>query len=173
MPGMLACWTSLHDVERGAKPAFCERCDFHKVGIHFGYIATRLYRHIMTKLLLIGAGGFIGSVFRYVVSGLAQSLSQSIAFPYGTLAVNILGCFCIGLLSELVDARAFIGTDTRAFLVVGILGGFTTFSAFGNETMNLIREGEAALALMNVGAQVLLGLGAVWLGYTLAYVIWR
>jgi fluoride exporter len=127
----------------------------------------------MTKLFIIGAGGFIGSVFRYIVSGFVQALSQSIAFPYGTLAVNILGCFCIGFLSELFDARSFIDTDTRVFLVVGILGGFTTFSAFGNETMNLIREGEAALALMNVGAQVLLGVGAVWAGYTLAYVIWR
>jgi CrcB protein len=128
---------------------------------------------MMIKLLLIGAGGFIGSVLRYLLSGLAQTLSQSIAFPYGTLTVNILGCFCIGFLSEVFDTRALISTDMRAFLVVGILGGFTTFSAFGNETMNLIREGDAALALMNVGAQVLLGLGAVWLGYTLAYMIWR
>jgi len=128
---------------------------------------------MMIKLFLIGAGGFIGSVLRYVVSGLVQTFSQSIAFPYGTLAVNILGCFCIGLLSELIDARALIGTDARAFLIVGILGGFTTFSAFGNETMNLIREGDVALGLMNVGAQVLLGLGAVWAGYTLGYMIWR
>jgi fluoride exporter len=128
---------------------------------------------MMIKLVLIGAGGFIGSVLRYVIGGSIQTLSQSIAFPYGTLAVNILGCFCIGFLSELVDTRAFIDTDTRAFLVVGILGGFTTFSAFGNETMNLVRDGEAALALMNVGAQVLLGLGAVWLGYALAFLIWR
>jgi fluoride exporter len=90
----------------------------------------------MTKLFIIGAGGFIGSVFRYIVSGFVQALSQSIAFPYGTLAVNILGCFCIGFLSELFDARSFIDTDTRVFLVVSILGGFTTFSAFGNETMN-------------------------------------
>lgn len=127
----------------------------------------------MLKLLLIGTGGFIGSVLRYLVSGLVQTLSQSIAFPYGTLAVNIFGCFCIGFLSELFTTRAFIGVETQAFLVVGILGGFTTFSAFGNETMNLIREGEAALALLNVGAQVLLGLGAVWLGYTLVHVIWR
>jgi len=127
----------------------------------------------MTKLLLIGAGGFIGSVLRYLLGGAAQALSQSIAFPYGTLAVNILGCFFIGFLSELADVRALIGAETRAFLIVGVLGGFTTFSAFGNETMNLIRGGEAALALMNVGAQVLLGLGAVWLGYTLAYAIWR
>ena len=160
-------------MERESKPASCERCDSYKVGIHFGYIVPRLCRHTMTKLFLIGAGGFIGSVLRYVVSGVAQTLSQSIAFPYGTLAVNILGCCCIGFLSELFDTRSLIGTDTRAFLIVGILGGFTTFSAFGNETMNLIREGEAALALMNVSAQVLLGLGAVWVGYTLAYVIWR
>jgi len=88
--------------------------------------------------------------------------SPSIAFPDGTLAVNILGCFCIGLFSALIDTCALIGTETRAFLVVGILGGCTTFSAFGNETMNLIREGEAALAQMNVGVRVLLGLGAVW-----------
>jgi len=127
----------------------------------------------MTKLLLIGAGGFIGSVLRYVVSGLVQTLSQSIAFPYGTLAVNVLGCLSIGFISELADSRALISPDTRVFLVVGILGGFTTFSAFGNETMNLIRDGEPALALVNVSAQVLLSLGAVWLGYTLAYVIWR
>jgi len=127
----------------------------------------------MTKLLLIGAGGFIGSVLRYVVSGLVQTLSQSIAFPYGTLAVNVLGCLSIGFISELADSRALISPDTRVFLVVGILGGLTTFSAFGNETMNLIRDGEPALALMNVSAQVLLSLGAVWLGYTLAYVIWR
>ncbi len=158
---------------RVGQAAACERHGFNKRSMHFGYVGPRLHRHMMTKLLLIGAGGFIGSVLRYVVSGLAQSLSQSIAFPYGTLAVNILGCFCIGFLSELLDARALISTGTRAFLVVGILGGFTTFSAFGSETMNLIRDGEGALALMNVGAQVLLGLGAVWLGYSLAYVIWR
>ncbi len=158
---------------RVGQAAACEMHGFNKRSIHFGYVGPWLHRHMMTKLLLIGAGGFIGSVLRYVVSGLAQSLSQSIAFPYGTLAVNILGCFCIGFLSELLDARALISTGMRAFLVVGILGGFTTFSAFGSETMNLIRDGEGALALMNVGAQVLLGLGAVWLGYSLAYVIWR
>ncbi|MBP0126876.1 MAG: fluoride efflux transporter CrcB [Nitrospira sp.] len=127
----------------------------------------------MLKLVLIGAGGFLGSILRYLVSGFAQSLSQSTVFPYGTLAVNMLGCLCIGFLSRLCTSSALISADTQAFLVVGILGGFTTFSAFGNETMNLIREGEAALALLNVGAQVLLGLGAVWFGYTLAAAIGR
>jgi fluoride exporter len=141
--------------------------------IHFANTLSWFTAQTMTKLLLIGMGGFIGSVLRYVVSGLVQTLSQSIAFPYGTLAVNVFGCLSIGFISELADSRSLIGPDTRVFLVVGILGGFTTFSAFGNETMNLIRDGESALALMNVGAQVLLSLGAVWLGYTLAYVIWR
>jgi len=127
----------------------------------------------MIKLLLIGTGGFLGSVLRYLVSGSVQAASQSIAFPYGTLAVNVLGCFLIGFLSELAESRSLFSPDTRAFLVVGILGGFTTFSAFGNETMSLLRDGERTLAMMNVGAQMLFGIGAVWLGYTLAYAIWR
>jgi len=127
----------------------------------------------MIKLLLIGTGGFLGSVLRYLVSGSVQAASQSIAFPYGTLAVNVIGCFFIGFLSELAESRSLFSPDTRAFLVVGILGGFTTFSAFGNETMNLLRDGERTLAMMNVGAQMLFGIGAVWLGYTLAYAIWR
>jgi len=85
----------------------------------------------------------------------------------------VIGCFLIGFLSELAQSRSLFSPDTRAFLIVGILGGFTTFSAFGNETMNLLRDGGQALALLNVSAQVLLGLGAVWLGYILAYQIWR
>lgn len=127
----------------------------------------------MIKLLLIGTGGFLGSVLRYLVSGSVQAASQSVAFPYGTLAVNVIGCFFIGFLSELAESRSLFSPDTRALLVVGILGGFTTFSAFGNETMNLLRDGERTLAMMNVGAQMLFGIGAVWLGYTLAYAIWR
>lgn len=127
----------------------------------------------MLKLLLIGAGGFIGSVLRYLLSGAAQTMSQSIMFPYGTLTVNMLGCLCIGVLAELSENRGLLNADTKAFVIVGILGGFTTFSAFGNETLSLIRSGEPSLALMNVGAHIVLGLGAVWLGYTLAYAIWR
>ncbi|CUQ66814.1 fluoride efflux transporter CrcB [Candidatus Nitrospira inopinata] len=127
----------------------------------------------MIKLLLIGTGGFVGSILRYVISGAVQTASQSIAFPYGTLAVNVIGCFLIGFFSELAESRGLFSPDTRAFLIVGILGGFTTFSTFGNETMNLLHDGEWTLALLNVGAQVLLGLGGVWLGYILAYQIWR
>jgi len=68
------------------------------------------------------------------------------SFPFGTLAVNVVGCFLIGGLSELAEARAYLAPETRAFLIIGLLGGFTTFSAFGNETVNLLRD------LMGYGA---------------------
>jgi len=125
------------------------------------------------KVLAVGIGGFIGSVLRYLVSGYVQQLSQSIAFPYGTLAVNVVGCFIIGFLSQLADARGVFTAESRAFVFIGILGGFTTFSTFGNETLNFLREAENFPALVNVGAHLLLGLGAVWLGRNVAYSIWR
>src|SRR5436190_16242572 len=127
----------------------------------------------VSKLLGIGVGGFIGSVLRYLVSGYVQQISQSVQFPYGTLLVNVVGCFIIGLLSQLADARGVFTAELRAFVFIGILGGFTTFSTFGNETMNFLREGENFPALVNVGAHIVLGLGAVWLGRNVAYLIWR
>ena len=127
----------------------------------------------MSKLLGIGVGGFIGSVLRYLVSGYVQQISQSVQFPYGTLMVNVVGCFIIGFLSQLADARGVFTAELRAFVFIGILGGFTTFSTFGNETLNFLREGENFPALVNVGAHILLGLGAVWLGRNVAYSIWR
>jgi CrcB protein len=127
----------------------------------------------LTNLLWVGAGGFLGSVLRYLVSGYVQNLSKSITFPYGTMAVNVIGCFVIGLLSQLVNMRGIFAAEVRLLLLTGMLGGFTTFSTFGNETMNLLRDGQAALALLNVVASVVLGLVAVWAGYTTAYEIWR
>ena len=107
------------------------------------------------------------------MSGYAQQLSKSIQFPFGTLAVNILGCALVGFLAELADQQGVITGETRAFLIVGILGGFTTFSAFGNETMNLFRDGELWLACGNIIGHTVLGLGAVWLGYSTAYLLWK
>jgi len=127
----------------------------------------------MSKLLVIGLGGFIGSVLRYLVSGYVQQISRSVQFPYGTLVVNVVGCFIIGFLSQLADARGVFSAEARAFVFIGILGGFTTFSTFGNETLNFLREEENFPALVNVGAHLLLGLGAVWLGRNVAYSIWR
>jgi CrcB protein len=125
------------------------------------------------KILFIGMGGFFGSVARYLLSGAVQSLTRSIAFPYGTFAVNLIGCFLIGLFSQLSETKGFLTDLTRAFLVVGVLGGFTTFSAFGNESFNLLRSGETNLALINILGQVTLCLTGVWLGRILAYSLWR
>jgi len=124
------------------------------------------------KLFLAGIGGFIGSTLRYAATGLVQQLSRSIDFPYGTLAVNLIGCFIIGFLSQLAESRGVFTAESRTFVFVGILGGFTTFSAFGNETMNLWRDGQSTLALANVAAHLVLGLGAVWISRALAYQIW-
>ena len=127
----------------------------------------------MTRLLLVGTGGFIGSVLRYLASGFVQTWSGSSRFPFGTLAVNLLGCLAIGALMQLADSRGVFTPETRALVFVGFLGGFTTFSTFGNESMNLLRDGQASLALAYVGGHVFLGLGAVWLGRNLAYLMWR
>lgn len=127
----------------------------------------------MGKMLLIGVGGFIGSVLRYLLSGYVQQATKSVEFPYGTLAVNLIGCLIIGFLSQLADTRGVFTAESRAFVFIGALGGFTTFSTFGNESMNLLRDGENVFALVNVGAHIAFGLGAVWLGRTLAYLIWR
>ena len=126
----------------------------------------------MGKLFLAGIGGFIGSSLRYAVTGFVQQWSRSIDFPYGTLAVNLIGCFLIGFLSQLAESRGVFTADTRTFVFIGILGGFTTFSAFGNETMNLWRDGENTLAMANIAAHLILGLGAVWASRALAYQIW-
>ncbi|MFN2576180.1 MAG: fluoride efflux transporter CrcB [Pyrinomonadaceae bacterium] len=127
----------------------------------------------MAKLFLAGIGGFIGSVLRYSVSGFVQDWSRSIDFPYGTLAVNLIGCFAIGFLSQLAETRGFFTAETRTLIFIGVLGGFTTFSAFGNETINLWREGETLLATINVTAHLVLCLGAVWISGAVAYQIWR
>ena len=127
----------------------------------------------MMKFLLIGMGGGLGAILRYLLSGVVQDGSRGALFPIGTMAVNILGCFVIGFLSRLVDTRAVFSPEARLFLFIGLLGGFTTFSTFGNETVNLLRGGESLLALVNLGVSVCAGLAAVWLGGALAVWIWR
>jgi len=127
----------------------------------------------LLKLLAIGAGGFVGAILRYLVSGLVQNLSGSIRFPFGTLAVNVIGCLLIGLLVYLVETRSMFGAAARMFVFIGLLGSFTTFSTFGNETLELLRDSKTTLALLNAASQLLLGLAAVWLGRLIAYGIWR
>src|SRR5438132_9601160 len=110
----------------------------------------------MGKLYLAVIGGFIGSALRYSVSGFVQGWSRSINFPYGTLAVNLIGCFAIGFLSQLAETRGFFTAETRTLIFIGVLGGFTTFSAFSNETIKLWREGEILLDTINVAAHQVL-----------------
>jgi CrcB protein len=117
------------------------------------------------NFFIIGLGGFFGSILRYFISGLVHQLLQNSAFPYGSIFVNITGCFLIGLSNGLVDLRQMLTPELRLFLMIGLLGGFTTFSTFGYETLSLMRDGEFFSACANVFIQVFIGLLAVWLGY--------
>lgn len=114
----------------------------------------------------VALGGALGSVARYWCSGLAARwIGES--FPWGTLGVNVLGSLIIGAMAALsaVDSRFLISSDARIFVMVGICGGYTTFSSFSLQTLNLLREGEWLAAAANVGASVVLCMLAVWLGY--------
>jgi CrcB protein len=137
------------------------------------YLNVHLEGAAMRNTILVGVGGFVGSILRYLISGYVQQLTKSAVFPYGTLFVNIAGCLVIGFLSQLADARGVFTAESRVLIFIGILGGFTTFSAFGNETMNLLREGENVPALLNIGVHVVFSISAVWAGRLLAYLIWR
>lgn len=123
---------------------------------------------LILRLLLIGVGGAAGAVLRFLFSSWVQARSGFHAYPFGTLSVNLLGCLLIGFLSGLADSRSMFSAEIRSFLIIGCLGAFTTFSSFGNETLNLLQAGRLELALLNIGAQVVLGLMLVWLGRTLA-----
>ena len=127
----------------------------------------------MTKLLLIGLGGFVGAVSRYAVGGVVQNISKSIAFPYGTIAVNVVGCFLIGGLAYLAEFRSLFSANTRLFLFIGVLGAFTTFSTFANETLELMRGNYRGMALVNIAAHFLLCIGAVIVGRYASSLIWR
>ena len=121
----------------------------------------------MKSILLVGLGGFIGSIARYKLGGLVLHLTAQERFPYSTFAVNILGCLAIGLLAGLTERCEVFGSDTKLFLFTGLLGGFTTFSAFGLDAMLLVRRGELLIAALYAGASVVLGITAVWLGLRL------
>lgn len=121
----------------------------------------------MKQILVVGIGGFIGSVGRYKLGGIILHHSAGWRFPLSTFIVNVLGCFVIGALAALVEHRDLFSPDTRLFLFTGLLGGFTTFSAFGYEGMFLLRRGEIGIAAAYAGSSVLCGLAAVWLALKL------
>jgi CrcB protein len=118
----------------------------------------------MTHILLAGLGGFVGAAGRYGLSTLTQRLAGMPFFPFGTLLVNVVGCLLIGMLAGMAEVRGPLTEHARVLLITGVLGGFTTFSAFGFETIELARSGRLALAATNVVVQLLVGLAAVWGG---------
>lgn len=117
----------------------------------------------MTRILAVGVGGFIGAVGRYWLSGVAYRILGT-NFPYGTLFVNVLGCFLLGLSATITEERFLVGPTVRLFLNIGLLGAFTTFSTFGYETLELMRAGRHLLAAGNIASSLLFGLAAVYLG---------
>ncbi|HEY9777571.1 MAG TPA: fluoride efflux transporter CrcB [Planktothrix sp.] len=119
-------------------------------------------------IVFLGAG--LGGVFRYLMSPAVQQKTGWV-FPIGTFSVNILGCFVIGLLGQLAESKGLLSGEVRLFLFVGILGGFTTFSSFGYETFQLMRDGEIMYAAANAVGQVVLGLVFVWLGWVVGRLI--
>lgn len=127
------------------------------------------------ELVLVGAGGAVGSALRYAVSGAAQRLfasgavagpAASAAFPAGTLVVNVTGSLLIGLIAGLAESRSLLSAEARLLLVTGVLGGYTTFSAFSLETLLLLRAGQTTTALTSVVLQIVLGVAAAFAGFT-------
>jgi CrcB protein len=121
----------------------------------------------MNQILAIAAGGSIGAVMRFFVStGIYSWLGKD--FPYGTLAVNVIGSLLMGLLYELFLQRLSVSPEVRALLLVGFLGAFTTFSTFSIETINLIEQGDVLKAITTVLASVILCVLAAWVGLQIA-----
>ncbi len=126
----------------------------------------------MLKILYVGFGGFLGSISRYVVSGSVQKFfPAAISFPIGTFAVNILGCLIIGFLGSIAEIRQVFSAEVRVLLFIGFLGGFTTYSTFGFETFNLIRDQQYVTAISNIILHIITGIIAVWLGFVIARTI--
>ncbi len=125
----------------------------------------------MGTFLLIGMGGFFGAILRYALSTFVQSSSKISGFPLGTLVVNLIGCLLIGALAQLAEIRDIFTPETSSLIFLGFLGAFTTFSTFSSDSFNLFREGNNLLFYLNIGASVIFGLFAVWLGRTIVSLV--
>ena len=121
----------------------------------------------MFNLLIIGIGGFIGAVLRYIISGFFYDLYGD-KFPYGTLAVNIIGCLALGFFITLAEGKFIISPQMRSFAAIGVLGAFTTFSTFSFETLALLQNELYTSAFLNILISVIVGIFAVWAGIVLA-----
>ena len=133
--------------------------------------ANRQLNMFLQRLFLIGLAGLVGTLCRYGLSGLvARHFGET--FPTGTLLVNVVGCFLAGFLFYPLNERFLVSEVLRTTLMIGFLGGFTTFSSFGLQTFTLVKDGELFFALLNVVISNAIGLGGVWAGYSLSKLAW-
>jgi len=124
----------------------------------------------VSRTLLVAFGGMLGSIARYWLAGVIQRL-DGVEFPFGTLGVNVLGSFIVGVVMALSLERGTLPPNARIFLAIGLCGGFTTMSTFSYETMALLRDGQAILGLGNVAATLIACLVAVWLGQVVGRIL--
>lgn len=118
---------------------------------------------MIKTILLVGTGGFLGSISRLLASRLVQNNFPS-AFPLGTFFVNISGCFLIGFIYGISERSSLLTSGWKMFLAIGFCGGFTTFSAFANENLSMLRDGEFFYFCLYTGLSVFLGIAATFLG---------
>ena len=124
----------------------------------------------MQKTIFIALAGLVGTLLRYWLSGfMARQYGET--FPWGTMAVNLIGCLAIGAVFFLTEERFLVSPTVRTVILIGLLGGFTTFSSYGLQTFTLLRNGEFGLAILNVTASNILGLLMVWVGYVVGKVL--
>jgi len=121
----------------------------------------------MQKTIFVAIAGLVGTLFRYWLSGVvARQYGET--FPWGTLVVNLVGCFLAGAVFYVAEERFLISPTLRTVILIGFLGGFTTFSSYGLQTFTLLREGEIGWAAFNIAASNVLGLTMVWTGYVIS-----
>jgi CrcB protein len=121
---------------------------------------------MIKTILLVGLGGGVGSILRYLTSMLVTTYFHTV-FPLATFVVNVLGCLAVGLITGFLESRQILNFDLKVLLITGFCGGYTTFSTFSAENINLFRSGHSLAAFIYLSASILIGLSAVWLGLAL------
>ena len=122
----------------------------------------------MFKLFLIALGGAAGTLARYGTAAVLRGVSERTGFPFGTLVINLLGCFLIGYLFALFTERIVLRVEYQQMILIGVLGGFTTFSSYAFESFWLLRDGHLAAASFNIVGQVVLGIAGLAIGFAIA-----